>query len=213
MTTLPIQGERPDLGEIPAEPVKRVGRPPGSKNQQNAVRDAERAQKRRIHEKKLARYEEQEAKRAPQFQIDQRGTLVLLVILGAVMFIATAVLTADGTIFSSAAARFGSPVLSFILFGAVEVAVLVFLLAYYMKGSRSREDGTPEVAVQWFVAMVFASTVAVALNVYHVLDVYEYDWSEPDLYVGVGIRVVVALFFVLVSKSLASVLFAKAVRL
>lgn len=210
MTQLPISR---DAGEIPATPIRKPGRPVGSKNKQNAVRDAERAQKRRLAEMKRARYEKQEAKRAQQLQVDQTGTLRLLVALTAVTFITTAVLTADGTISAAALARFASPTLAFVLFGAVEVAVLSFMLLYYIIGSREDVDGNPIKAGHWFVAMLFASAVAVGLNVYHVFDVYEFDWLSSDMWVGVGIRFVVALFFVMISKGLASAVFARAVRL
>lgn len=214
MTTLPVHGERPDLGEIPAEPVKRVGRPPGSKNQQNAHRDAERAHKRTQDQARRDRYAKQEAKRASQFQIDQPGTLFLLVGLAAFTFLTTAVLTADGTIGSSVAARFAFEWMGFLLFGAFEVAILAFMLMYYVLGSRINiETGEREKATRWFVAMVAVSALTVLLSAYHVLDLYDYDWLSIDMWFGIGIRLAVSTLFVLVSKGISGVLFARAVRL
>jgi len=155
------------------------------------------------------RFIEQESKRAPQFQIDQTATLGILGGLAAIMFIATAILTADGTISSAALSRFADPWQAFVLFGAVEVAILVFMLTYYVKGSR--EKG-PQVT-GWFVAMIAASGVAIALSSYHVIDLYDFAWTDPDMWVGVSIRFVVSLFFVLVSKAMASVLFAEPVHM
>lgn len=175
--------------------------------QELAGRKAE--QQKRVHDL----YVRQEQNRAPQFQIDQRGTLILLAALGTIMFLTTAVLTADGTIGSSAAARYAFPWFGFLLFGAIEVAVLVFLLVYYVRGSRINYDGTPVKAAQWFVAMVAASVIAVAASVYHVLDLYDYDWLSVDMWVGVGLRLTTTIFFVLIAKAVATVLFAKAVRL
>jgi hypothetical protein len=174
--------------------------------------DAERAQ---IAQENLLRerYAAQEAKRAPQAQIDQAVTLWVLIGLAAVTFVATAILTADGTIAAAEAASFAFDWMAFVLFGAVEVAILAFMLMYYVKGSRVEYDGTPVKAVQWFVAMVFAASVAVALSVYHVLDEYDFDFSDVDMYVGIVIRLVVSLLFVFVSKGLASTIFARAVRL
>lgn len=166
-------------------------------------------QAKRVHEK----YVVQEERRAPQFQIDQRGTLILLASLAGIMFITTAVLTADGTIGSAAAARYAFPWFGFLLFGAIEVAVLVFLLVYYVRGSRINYDGTPVKAAQWFVAMIVASIVAVGASVYHVIDLYAYDWASIDMWVGIGLRLTTTVFFVLVAKAVATVLFAKAVRL
>lgn len=176
-----------------------------------AIRIAERKQKQA--EAVLQRYEGQEARRTEQVQIDQPITLKILIGLAVVTFITTAVLTADGTIGSAAAAQFASPVFSFILFGAFEVAILAFMLMYYVLGSRVEYDGTPVKATRWFVAMIVASSVTVGLSLYHVLDVYDYAWTSIDMWVGVGIRVIVALFFVVIAKGIASTIFAKAIQL
>jgi len=200
---------------IQYEPVKRVPakRKPGRKSEADRAVAREAAalanQKTADQLRKIALYEEQESKRAPQFQIDQKGTLMLLGVLGAVMFLATAVLTADGTISSAALSRFAEQWMGFVLFGAVEVAILVFMLTYYIKGSREKGWAVNG----WFAGMIFASATAVGLSAYHVFDIYEFDWTNPDMWVGVGIRLVVSLFFVLVSKALASVLFARVVTL
>ena len=169
--------------------------------------------RRKQEELKLQRYLKQEQKRAEQVQIDQKGTLILLSVLGVVTFLTTAVLTADGTIGSAATAQFAYPWMGFLLFGAIEVAILAFMLLYYVKGSRvDLETGKPQTAVQWFVASVFASAIAVAASVYHVAELYEFDTTNPDLWVGAALRTVVAVFFVLISKGLASVIFAKSLR-
>ena len=173
----------------------------------NRITELRRAQK----EKMFERYDQQETKRAPQFQIDQKFTLVLLGILAAVMFVATAMLTADGTIGSSIAARFGVEWFGYILFGVFEFGILVFMLVYYINGSRMDYEGNREPASRWFVAMVATSAATVALSAYHVLDLYDYDWLSIDMWVGIGIRVAASVLFVLVSKAIAGVLFAKAV--
>ena len=177
-----------------------------SLNKVREIRAAQRALK-------FDRYEQQEQKRASQFQIDQKATIILLLALTAVTFLATAVLTADGTIGAAAAAEFISPQFAFILFGAYEVAILVFMLLFYVIGSRIDDDGNPIPAVHWFVAMVVASSLTAMLSVYHVLDIYNYEWTNIDMWVGVIIRLSVAVFFVIVSKGAASALFAKAVNL
>ena len=164
-------------------------------------------------QRKMELYERQEAKRAPQFQIDQKPTLILLLVLTAITFVATAVLTADGTIGAATAAEFIAPELSFLLFGAYEVGTLFFMLMYYVIGSRTDYDGNPLKAGHWFVAMVVVSALTALLSVYHVLDLYEYEWTNIDMWVGVIIRLSVAVFFVITSKGLASALFAKAMRL
>lgn len=185
--------------------------------QAQAARDKVRAEVELRREasaiRKFDLYDAQERARAPQFQIDQRGTLYLLAGLAVVTFLTTAILTADGTIGAAASARFAFPAFGFILFGAFEVAILAFMLMYYVLGSRVDYDGNRIKSVQWFVAMVVTSAITVLLSLYHVLDLYEYEWLSVDMWVGIGIRVAVAVFFVLVSKGIATVLFARAVSL
>lgn len=179
---------------------------------ENAQRIAElRAESRaRVAEAYIA----QEKARAPQFQIDQKPVLWILIGLAAITFVATAFLTADGTIGASAAARFATDWMGFIVFGVFEIATLAFMLMYYMRGSRiDIVTGERVQAVQWFVAMVLASVVTVGLSAYHVLDLYGYDITSIDLWVGIGIRVIASFFFVLVAKGIAGTLFAKAVQL
>lgn len=161
-----------------------------------------------------AAYVSQEEKRAPQWQIDQPGSLWLLVVLAGITFLATALLTADGTIGASAAARFATDWMGFVVFGVFEVATLAFMMMYYMKGSRiDIQTGEQVKAGQWFVAMVVASAVTVGLSAYHVLDLYDYDYTSIDLWVGIGIRVIASLFFVLIAKGIAGTLFARAIQL
>jgi len=203
------------------EPVKPKTAAKGKASRKS---DAERAEARAAaamanqrtaeQQRKIALYEAQESKRAPQFQIDQTPVLWTLGGLGIATFITTAALTADGTVGSALVARYAVGWFSFLLFGAVEIAILAFMLMYYILGSRvDLVTGKRKAAWQWFAASIFASAVAVGLSAYHVVDLYDFDWSNPDLWVGVGIRLVTSLFFVLISKGFASVLFAKAIRL
>lgn len=165
-------------------------------------------------DRKRERYEAQEAARAPRVQIDQKVTMWVLIVIGALIFIATAILTADGTIGSATAARYASPAFSFLMFFATEVAVLGCLLIYYMLGSRvDDETGEPNKATRWFFASMSATTLAAAYSTYHVLDLYAYDWESIDMWVGVSIRLSTTVFFAIISKGLANVIFAKAVRM
>lgn len=210
-------GNGKSLKEIAAREERRLARLSAEQSireAQAASADLNRISELRIaqRERKHTAYTQQEAKRAPQFQIDQRATLYLLGAFAAVMFITTAILSADGTIGAAASAHYAFPWFGYLLFGAVEVAVLVFMLTYYVLGSRVDHDGNPVKAGHWFFAMVIASFVAVGLSVFHVLDVYKFDWTSVEMWVGVGIRLATTVFFVIVSKAVATVLFAKAVR-
>lgn len=181
------------------------------RDQLEIVRDLESArlgQKRRV----MGLFTEQERKRAPQFQIDQRGTLYLLIGLAAFTFLTNALLTADGTIGAAAAARFGISWFSYILFGSFEVGILATMLMYYIRGSRvDMVTGKRVRAGQWFAVMVALSILTVSLSAYHVLDLYKYDFTSINMYVGIGIRLAVSVLFVIVAKGIAGVLFAKAV--
>jgi hypothetical protein len=165
-------------------------------------------------ERVFTTYEAQESKRSPQFQIDQRGTLLLLIGLAVFTFLTTAALTADGTIGASISARFAFEWMGYLLFGAFEVAILAFMLMYYVRGSRiDILTGERMRAGQWFFAMVAVSALTVGLSAYHVMDLYDYEWSSIDMWFGIGIRLAVSTIFVLVAKGIAGVLFARALDL
>lgn len=170
-------------------------------------------QQRQVEQQKHERYLTQEKARAPRVQIDQKITMYVLVVIGGLVFVATAALTADGTVGSAAAARYAVPWFSFLMFFATEVAVLGLLLIYYMVGSRvDDETGEPNRAGRWFTGSVIASGIAAGLSVYHVLHLYGYDWLNVDMWVGSAIRLTTTVFFVVISKGLANVIFAKALR-
>lgn len=159
-------------------------------------------------------YEAQEQKRAPQLQIDQTPIFWILISIAVAVFLATAALTADGTIGAAEAARFSIPWFSYILFFVFEASTLGFMLMYYVRGSRiDILTGERIKSGQWFFAMIVSAVLTVVLSTYHVLDLYEYDWLNVDMWFGVGIRVTAATFFVLISKGIAGVIFAKALDL
>jgi hypothetical protein len=171
------------------------------------IADLKRQQKEQV----FTRYDKQERKRVEPFQIDQLVTLVILSVLTAMTFIVTGVLTADGTIGASTAARFALPWFGYLLFGAFEIGTLAFMLMYYVNGSRIDYEGKRVPANRWFVAMVATSALTAMLSVYHVLDVYQYAWLDISMWVGIAIRLALAVLFVVVSKGVANVLFGRPV--
>lgn len=202
-----VQREQRKLARIEFEEQANTARRAAEDLQRITALRAE--QKDRVHQQ----YVTQEQKRAPQFQIDTVVTLVILGVMGLIMFLATAILTADGTIGAAESAKYAVPWFGYVLFGSIEVAILVFLLVYYVRGSRIDYEGNPVEARQWFVAAIAGSVVAVGLSAYHVLDEYNFDWSNGAMYVGIAIRLTTTIFFVLISKAVATVLFARAVRI
>lgn len=174
------------------------------------IADRRTAQANRV----IQTYEAQEKVRAPQLQIDQKPIFWILIGIATLVFLSTAALTADGTIGAAESARFGITWFSYILFFVFEASTLGFMLMYYIRGSRiDILTGKRVEARQWFVAMLFSAVLTVVLSTYHVLDLYEYEWSNIDMWFGIGIRVTAATFFVIISKGIAGVIFAKALDL
>lgn len=170
-------------------------------------------QEREAQNAKQERYARQEAKRATRVQIDTNNTLYLLIGLTIVMFATSAVLVANGTIQVAAYIGLAFDWMAWMVFGAVEVAILVFLGMYLIIGSRSPEDGDgPKAALPWFGLMIAFSFITIAANAFHTVEFWQYDWSEPRLWVGTALSVVVPLSYVLAAKGLSRVVFARAVR-
>lgn len=182
-------------------------KPEPKKNATRTVYDDRREIKdiqKRVREQKIQRYERQETKRATRMQIDQNVTLWLLVGLAAVTFVTSAILTAAGTVdVAIESMQLPAPWMALLVFGAIEVAILVFLLVYILRGSRGQSAG------HWFFAMIGAASVTVAAQIYHVARGHNFDLTNPDLYAGTILAVVIALSFVLVSKAVAGSVFSE----
>lgn len=175
-----------------------------------AIADRRKAQADRV----IETYEAQEVVRAPQLQIDQKPIFWILIVIAGAVFLSTALLTADGTIGAAESARFGIDWFSYILFFVFEASTLGFMLMYYIRGSRiDIITGQRVKASQWFVAMLISAILTVVLSTYHVLDLYGYAWGSIDMWFGIGIRITAATFFVIISKGIAGVIFAKALDL
>jgi hypothetical protein len=212
MTTLPIAGERPDLGEIPAEPVKRVGRPPGSKNQKNEHRDAERARTRTERERKIARYEKQESKRTEPIQPDQRGPLVVTLILAGIAMVTSGIISYNGITSVAQFVGLSETWMAGLFFGFIELLIVVFTMLYLIYGSRVNEDGNPVNAAFEFIGMITFSALAVYGNLIHTLEFHDYALNTESV-TGVALSVAAPIAVVWLTKSASRVLFARPVRL
>jgi hypothetical protein len=159
------------------------------------------------------RYIKQESKRATRPQIDQNGTLYLAIVLSVITFLASAALVANGTIGVAVFMGLAYDWLAWLVFGALEVAILTFLLFYLMIGSRSEDQGGGEkVAELWFRLMVGFSAIVIVANGFHTLEFWNFAWQEPRMYVGAALSMIVPLSYVLVSKGLSTVVFAKSIK-
>lgn len=210
MTQMPISR---DAGEIPATPIRKPGRPVGSKNKQNAVRDAERAQKRSIHAKKLERYEKQESKRAEPIQPDQRGVLIVALTIAAIALVASGVISYNGITSVAQFVGLGADWQASMFFAFVEMLIVLFTVLYLVLGSRPRDDGKPEKARIEFAGLVTFSAIAIYGNLIHTLDFHDFVLDSIETWTGVVLSVSAPIAVIWVTKSASRVLFARPVRL
>lgn len=135
-------------------------------------------------------------------------------ILAGLMWLASAILVANGTVQVAEYMGLAQDWFRYLAFGAIELAVLVFMAFYLFVGSRPEEDGDgPRAARPWFWLMIGFSAITILANVYHTLEFHEFDWSKPQLYVGAMLSAVIPLSFVLAVKGLSRVVFAQPIRL
>jgi hypothetical protein len=163
----------------------------------------------------IERYERQESKRAVPVQIDQPGTLYVLIALSGVTFLSSAALVANGTIAVAEFIGLAYGWMGWLAFGAVEVVILAFLLGYLVIGSKSDPiTGAPRTDGRvWFGAMVAFSAITIFANAFHTLEFWDFVWVEPRMWMGVVLATAIPLSFILVSKMLASAVFAKAINI
>jgi hypothetical protein len=209
------------LGELMAERMAQTGygTPVEEPVEQTKTKAAEKQAKYRnnkasVQKQNYERYLAQESKRAPRPQIDQNATLYLSIVLTVITFLASAALVANGTIAVATFMGLAFEWLAWLVFGALEVAILTFLLFYLMIGSRSEDQGGGDKAARpWFGLMIGFSAIVILANGFHAIEYWDYDWNEPRLYVGMILAMVVPLSYVLVSKGLSTVVFAKPIKM
>lgn len=190
------------------EPVEKIKTPAAEKQARY------RQNKNAVQKQNIDRYLQQESRRATRPQIDQNGTLYLSIALTVITFLASAALVANGTIAVAAYMGLAYEWLAWLVFGALEVAILTFLLFYLMIGSRSVEQGGGDrAAAPWFALMVSWSAIVIIANGFHAIEFWNFDWTEPRLYVGTLLAMIVPLSYVLVSKGLSTVVFAKPIKM
>lgn len=159
---------------------------------------------------KVDRYLEQERNRAVRPQIDQLWTLWVLVGLSILSFITSAVLVANGTIAVATFMGLAIAWMAWLVFGAIELMILVTLLGYLIIGSRiDEETGKPADASLWFWVMVSFSAITILANGFHTLEHWNFAWGEPRMWAGIVLSMIVPFSFILVSKMLSVVVFAK----
>jgi hypothetical protein len=158
-------------------------------------------------------YANQEAKRAPKIQIDQRVVLWTWVTGIAIAFVSSAIVSFNGITSVAEFVGLSAEWMAPLFFFFVELMYLLFLIAYLVLGSRLDEDGKPEKVMGAIVGMIGFATIAVLANAFHTLDFWEWNWVEPRMWAGVVLAISAPIAIISASKMASRVVFAKAIRL
>lgn len=191
---------------------KKRGPKPGSTRNPNVLRDSKRAQERRERERKVARFEAQEAKRAQPIQPDQFGTLVVTLALAGIAMVTSGIISYNGITAVAQFVGLSAPWLASLFFGFIELLIVVFTIMYLVISSRSDEDGKPESGTTEFAGMVTFSAIAVYGNLIHTLDYNNYVFTSVETWTGVVLSVAAPVAVIWLTKSASRVLFARTVR-
>ena len=165
-----------------------------------------------LEEDRRKRYEEQEKKRAPKIQVDQRVVLITWITSVAIAFLTSAVVSFNGITSVANFVGLSAPWMASLFFFFVELMYLIFLVAYLILASRVDEEGKPERTAGAIWGMVFFAGVAVAANAFHTLDYWEWTFVEPRAWAGVVLSVAAPLAIISASKMASRVVFARAIR-
>lgn len=153
------------------------------------------------------RYEAQEQKRAPRFQIDQRGTLITNLTIAVVALITSGVISFNGITSIAPLIGLSFDWQAYLLFGFVEALIVYFTINYLVRASRPDDGGYGD-----FAGLITFSAIAIAGNFWHTATFH--DWSlTPDMWAGVILSVTAPVSVVWITKSASATLFAKAVHL
>jgi hypothetical protein len=170
----------------------------------------QKSSKQRIKEQLQSRYEQQESKRAPKVQIDQKATLYLWISGITIAFIASAFVSYNGITAVAEFVGLTQTWMSSLFFFFIEVMYLLFLVAYLILSSRVQENGQKERTFGAILGMIAFGGVAVLANGFHTFDYWNYDFTEPRLWAGTILSVSAPLAIISASKMASRVVFAKA---
>jgi hypothetical protein len=167
--------------------------------------------KQRAEDQRLARFEKQEAKRAPKVQIDQKIVLWLWVAGIIVAFVSSAVVSYNGITAVAEFVGLSQPWMGGLFFFFIELMYLLFLIAYLLLASRITPDGKKEKTFGAVVGMVSFGAIAVLANGFHTLDYWNYDFTEARMWAGLVLSVSAPIAIISASKMASRVVFAEAV--
>lgn len=158
------------------------------------------------------KYEQQELKRAPKIQVDQKIVLWSWLIGIAVAFIASAIVSFNGITSVAVFVGLSADWMAGLFFFFIELMYLLFLVAYLVLASRVTEDGKPEKTLGAIMGMIAFGGLAVVANGFHTFDYWGWDWSEPRMWAGTILGISAPIAIISASKMASRVVFAKAIK-
>jgi vacuolar-type H+-ATPase subunit I/STV1 len=166
-----------------------------------------------LEKQKLNRYYDQESKRAPKIQVDQKIILWAWLVGVGFAFVSSAIVSFNGITSVAAFVGLSQAWMAGLFFFFIELMYLLFLVAYLVLASRVSENGKPEKTLGAIVGMIAFGGLAVLANAFHTFDFWSWNWLEPRMWAGTVLGVAAPIAIIAASKMASRVVFAKAVRL
>ena len=166
-----------------------------------------------LEKQKLNRYYNQESKRAPKIQVDQKIILWAWLVGVGFAFVSSAIVSFNGITSVAAFVGLSQAWMAGLFFFFIELMYLLFLVAYLVLASRVSENGKPEKTLGAIVGMIAFGGLAVLANAFHTFDFWSWNWLEPRMWAGTVLGVAAPIAIIAASKMASRVVFAKAVRL
>lgn len=157
---------------------------------------------------KLARYKEQEAKRATRIMADTGPVLMTLLILSGIALLTSFVFSYFALVEVAVWMRPPQEWLTLLVPGFIELVIVLSALDYVVARSRGESGRTP------FWMMIAMSAIAVVGNAAHTF----YEWSVEgpvpwEGWLGVVLSAIVPLIVVYISKRITSTVFSEPITL
>lgn len=158
------------------------------------------------------KYEQQELKRAPKIQVDQKIILWSWLIGIAIAFLASAIVSFNGITSVAVFVGLSADWMAGLFFFFIELMYLLFLVAYLVLASRVGENGKPEKTMGAIVGMIAFGGLAVVANGFHTFDYWNWAWAEPRMWAGTVLGVSAPIAIISASKMASRVVFARAIK-
>jgi uncharacterized membrane protein SirB2 len=158
---------------------------------------------------KLARYQEQEAKRATRMMADTPPVLWALLILSSIALLTSFVFSYFALVEVAVWMRPPQEWLTLLVPGFIELVIVLSALDYVVARSRGESGRTP------FWMMIAMSAVAVIGNAAHTFYEWlaEFDAVPWEGWLGVALSAIVPLIVVYISKRITSTVFSEPIVL